>query len=206
MKAYMPFTETLKQKLDKIFTENPETSFEQIVDRFTEKFEEVPHIGYMPADEAENAYEIYGDRVGFMMGNYGQTPEEFYVQHFMSEDTAKAIVQLYKSENGTELTLKDFAYYLYRHNALCFSNVYKDYHLVQLSPKHIIGKTARNYVTVSKLHKPRYFQVCYRDNKISRCKNGAYADILQPDNRKNEYICIGNVKYLVLNCSTIIRY
>jgi len=202
MRAYINLSQWLKDKVDEMFTQNKDTTAEEIVDRFTEKFEYVSHIGYMPAEEAEHAYDYYGDRVGFMMSNDGMTPEEYYVQHYMDEATAKSIVVFYKSYDGINRSLKDLAKYLYSNNVLNFSNVYGSYRLVQLSPRFLTGKRARDFLPVHKLYKPRYFQLCYGSATIRKCEGGVAATVIQPDSRKNEFICLDN--HLVFSPNTVI--
>ncbi|MBR2703852.1 MAG: hypothetical protein IKE91_00090 [Clostridia bacterium] len=205
MKRLLSLSTWLKEELDRIFKENPDTTFEYLVDRFFDKFVDVPHIGRMPVEAAQRADKYYGDQVDFMMSHEGMTPEEYYVQHYMDESTAKSIVEFYNTQNGIEKSLKDLAYYLYRNNTLHFGNRLEGYHLVPISAKHIDGKTARDYLPVHKLYKPRYFQVVYGSEKIRSSRFGAFAAVIQPDRRKNEYVEAFGPAFFVLNPYTLFR-
>lgn len=205
MKRFLNLSTWLKEELDRMFKENPDTTFEDLVDRFTDKFVDVPHIGRMPAEVAKRVGDYYDDQVSFMMSHEGMTPEEYYVQQYMDKSTAQSIVEFYKTQNGIEKSLKDLAYYLYRNNTLHFGNLLEGYRLVPISAKHIDGKTARDYFSVHKLYKPRYFQVIYGEGEIRSSRFGAVAHVIQPDRRKNEYVEAFCPAYFVLNPYAIFR-
>ena len=205
METYVNLNYHFKEQLDKLFEKNAHTTAEDIVSTFTDEFVNVPHIGYMPKEYAENADKIYQDRLGFMMSNDGYTPEEYFVQRCIEKSTAMSIVDFYQNENGIERSLKELAKYLYRHDELKFSNILQGVYLVPISPKHLRGKTARDYVQVHKLYKPRYYQVCKAGGTIRRNGQGAFAAVIQPDSRKNEFIEPFGPGYFIVNPFTIMR-
>lgn len=205
MKRLVNLSYFFKDQLDQMFTKNPDTKVEDIISAFTDEFVNVSHIGRMPKDEAESAYEVYGDRVGFMMSNDGLTPEQYYIERYIEEATAKEIVNFYRHEDGLNKTLKELAKYLYNHDVFHFGNILKDVHLVPLSAKYLRGKTARDYMPIHKLYKPRYYGIVSTGRTIRFSSLGKFPAAIQPDRRKNEYIEPLGPGYFVLNPWTILR-
>ena len=203
MKALVNFTYFFKEQLDKMYKTNPETTAEELVERFTDKFEDVPHIGRMPAEEAEHASEWYGDYVGFLMVHDGNSPENYFVERYIEKQTAEAIVEFYQNHDGVNRSLKDLANYLYHLNVFHFGNILRNARLVPMSPKHLLtNKTARAYVPVHKLYKPRYYQIVCKGDPV---RKRTMAAVIQPDRRKNEFIEEWGPAYFVVNPYVILR-
>lgn len=182
--------------LDKMFEENPQTTAAEIFERFSDDFEEVPHIGRFPAHEAEAVAKAYGDYVEFLMANDGNSPDQLYTERVVDETAAVAITEFYRIHKSS--TLRSLAKFLYRSGCLNFSNVTKC-QLVPMSAKHVEKHLAKR-TWGSRLYKPRYFQILVDGEPIPTCGPA----IIQPDRRKNVFLETFGSSYLLVNPWTLL--